>query len=193
VATTDASVPDTVMTEPIHQHLAGRGLLPGEHYLDSGYPSADLLVSSLTDYGIRLVTPMLADTSPQARAEQGFDRSGFTIDWAARTVTCPQGETSTWWSPASQRGTDVIVVQYAAGTCQPCPVKTNCTTATRTRRQLTLRPQPVQQALDTARAEQTTTAWQTRYARRAGTGPGEENEPAGNPAEHEVDQAGRHK
>jgi hypothetical protein len=108
-------------------------------------------------------------------------------------VTCPQGETSTWWSPASQRGTDVIVVQYAAGTCQPCPVKTSCTTATRTGRQLTLRPQPVQQALDTARAEQTTTAWQTRYARRAGTGPGEENEPAGNPAEHEVDQAGRHK
>jgi hypothetical protein len=46
VATTDASVPDTMMTEPIHQGLAERGVLPGEHYLDSGYPSADLLVSS---------------------------------------------------------------------------------------------------------------------------------------------------
>jgi hypothetical protein len=56
------------MTEPIHQALAERAMVPGEHYLDSGYPSADLLVSSLTDYGIRLVTPMLADTSPQARA-----------------------------------------------------------------------------------------------------------------------------
>ena len=168
VATTDASVPDTVMTAPIHHAMAERGLLPDEHYLDSGYPSADLLVSSLSDYGVRLVTPMLADTSPQARAGQGFDRSGFTIDWAARTVTCPQGKTSTWWTPATQRGNDVIVVQYAPGTCQPCPVKTKCTTATRTGRQLSLRPQPVQQALDAARADQTTTAWQTRYARRAG-------------------------
>jgi hypothetical protein len=54
------------MTEPIHAELARRGVLPAEHYLDSGYPSADLLVSSRADYGIALVTPMLADTSPQA-------------------------------------------------------------------------------------------------------------------------------
>jgi transposase len=168
VATTDASVPDTVMTEPIHQVLAGRGLLPGEHYLDSGYPSADLLVSSLSGYGIRLVTPMLADTSPQARAGQGFDRSGFTVNWDAQTVTCPQGTSSTWWTPAVQRGTEVIVVKYAGEHCQPCPVKAKCTTAIRGGRQLTLRPEPVQQALDTARAEQDTTAWQARYARRAG-------------------------
>ncbi|WP_198940161.1 transposase, partial [Micromonospora sp. CB01531] len=33
---------------------------------------------------------------------------------------------------------------------------------------MTLRPRPVQQALDTARAEQVTTGWQRRYARRAG-------------------------
>ncbi len=49
-----------------------------------------------------------------------------------------------------------------------CPVKAHCTTATRGGRQLTLRPRPVQQALDQARAEQTTTAWQTSDARRAG-------------------------
>jgi hypothetical protein len=41
-------VPDVAMTEPIHKDLARRGLLPDEHYVDSGYPSADLLVSSLT-------------------------------------------------------------------------------------------------------------------------------------------------
>ena len=38
VATTDATVADQAMTEPIHRQLAGRGLLPGEHYVDSGYP-----------------------------------------------------------------------------------------------------------------------------------------------------------
>ncbi|MBV9160324.1 MAG: transposase [Pseudonocardiales bacterium] len=52
-------MPDSQMTEPIHLRLAGRGLLPAEHYVDSGYPSAQLLVSSLASFGIALVTPML--------------------------------------------------------------------------------------------------------------------------------------
>jgi transposase len=168
MATTDASVPDVAMTEPIHAELARRGVPPDEHYVDSGYPSADLLVSSLTDFGVRLVTPMLADTSPQARAGEGFDRGGFTIDWDTQTLTCPQQWASTSWTPAVQRGTDVIVVKFAGEVCQPCPVKAHCTTATRGGRQLTLRPQPVQEALDQARAEQATTGWHRRYARRAG-------------------------
>src|SRR6266536_1948869 len=168
VATTDASVPDVAVTEPIHADLLRRQVLPAEHYVDSGYPSADLLVSSLTTFGVRLVTPMLADTSPQARAGAGFDRTGFTVDWQTATVTYPQGQASTSWTPATQRGTDVIVVKFAGETCQPCPVKNLCSTATRGGRQLTLRPRPVQEALDQARAEQATTDWQRRYARRAG-------------------------
>ena len=168
VTTTDASVPDVVMTEPIHHHLATRGLLPAEHYLDAGYSSAELLVTSLTDHGIRLITPILANTSTQARNRQGYDRTAFTIDWTTRTVTCPQGATSRSWKPAVQRGTDVITIRFAGRDCRPCPARTHCTTAIRDGRQLTLRPQPIQQALDTARTEQTTTAWQTSYARRAG-------------------------
>lgn len=168
MATTDASLPDAAMTEPIHQDLARRGLLPAEHYLDSGYPSADLLISGMARFGVALVTPMLADTSPQARAGNGFDRTAFTVDWDNQQVTCPQQHASASWSPATQRGTDVIVVKFPGEVCQPCPVKAHCTTATRGGRQLTLRPQPVQQALDQARAEQTTTAWRDKYARRAG-------------------------
>jgi len=168
VATTDASVPDVAMTEPIHQDLARRDVPPAEHYVDSGYPSADLLVSSLTDFGVRLVTPMLADHSPQARAGEGFDRTGFAIDWDEQRVTCPAGQSSASWTPAVQRGTDVIVVKFTGEVCQPCPVKARCTTAARGGRQLTLRPRPVQEALDRARAEQVTTDWQRRYARRAG-------------------------
>src|SRR4051812_9182527 len=112
---------------------------------------------------------MLADTSRQVRAGDGFDRAGFTINWDTRTVTCPTGQDSASWTPATQRGTDVIVVKYAGEACQACPVKAKCTTATRGGRQLTLRPRLVQQeALDAARTEQTTTAWQRDYARRAG-------------------------
>jgi hypothetical protein len=142
VATTDASVPDVAMTEPIHEDLARRGLLPGEHYLDSGYPSADLLISSAARFGVALITPMLADNSPQARAGDGFDRTTFTIDWDTQQVICPHGQTNTSWTPANQRGTDVIVVRLAGESCQPCPVKARCTTATSRGRQLTLRPQP---------------------------------------------------
>jgi hypothetical protein len=33
------------MTTPVHDNLEAAGLLPGEHDVDSGYVSADLLVS----------------------------------------------------------------------------------------------------------------------------------------------------
>ena len=78
------------MTAPIHARLAARRLLPAEHYVDSGYPSAELLVSSLASFGIALVTPLLADTSPQARAGAGFGRAAFAIDFGTQQATCPQ-------------------------------------------------------------------------------------------------------
>jgi len=168
VATTDATVPDSAMTTPIHQHLAGRQLLPSEHYVDSGYPSADLIVSTKASFGVTLITPLLADTSPQARAAAGFDRTRFTLDFDTQQATCPQGHTSASWTPASQHGTDTIVVTFATTTCRPCPVREQCTTAKRGARQLTIRPRHIQHALDSARAEQDTTNWQAKYALRAG-------------------------
>jgi transposase len=168
VETTDATVPDSQMTAPVHARLAGRDLRPAEHYVDSGYPSAELLVSSLAGFGIALVTPMLADTSPQARAGQGFDRSKFTIDFAVRQATCPQGHASSSWNPVAQRGTETIVITFAKATCRPCPVRAQCTTSASGRRQLTVHPRDVHQAQLAARAAQDTKAFQARYALRAG-------------------------
>ena len=59
-------------------------------------------------------------------------------------------------------------MQFPTEVCHACPVRAKCTTATRHGRQLPLRPQPVQQALDAARVEQTTHGWQRDYALRAG-------------------------
>lgn len=168
VATTDATVPDVAMTKPIHQMLQRRGLLPDEHYLDSGYPSAELITGSRADFGIRLITPVLADQSPQARAGNGFDRSAFTIDFDREQATCPQGQTSTSWNPVTQRGTDTIVITFATSTCGPCPVRDQCTTSQKRRRQLTVHPQPIHQAQHAARADQDTKDWQAKYALRAG-------------------------
>lgn len=170
VSTTDATVPDARMTEKIHVALAGRGLLPAEHYLDSGYPSAALVIESLSRWGVTLVTPLLADTSRQARAGAGYDRAGFTLDFDSKQARCPQGKTSTWWNAVTQRGSDAIVIKFAAGTCRTCPVREQCTRSTspKYRRQLTVPPRGVYHAQQTARATQNTTDWQARYALRAG-------------------------
>jgi DDE family transposase len=168
VATTDASVPDAAMTHPIHADLHRRDLLPDEHLVDSGYPSADLLVESGDRYGISLLTPMLADASPQARAGAGFDAAAFTIDFDARQATCPQGQVSANWSPARQRGLDVIVVKFDTDTCRECPVRHQCTTARRGGRQLTLRPRHIHDAVQQARARQNTTEFKAAYRLRAG-------------------------
>jgi transposase len=170
VATTEASVPDTAMTEKIHATLAGRDLLPGEHLLDSGYPSAALVVDSLHRWGVSLVTPLLADTSRQAKAGAGYDRAGFTIDFDTEQATCPQDQKSTWWNPVTQRGTDAIVIKFAAATCRDCPVRALCTRSTSPKvgRQLTVPPRKIHNAQLAARATQDTPHWQADYARRAG-------------------------
>jgi transposase len=166
VATTEASVPDVTMTGRIHDVLDAAGLLPGEHAVDAGYTSADLLLAARAR-GITLLGPLLANVSPQARAG-GYTTDAFTIDWEHQQVTCPQGATSTIWSPCSQRGTEAIVVRFAAATCQACPAKTTCTRSSRNGRQLSLRPREVHEAVAAARAGQATSQWKARYNIRAG-------------------------
>jgi transposase len=166
VATTAATVTDVSMTEPIHDSLHSKDLLPGKHIVDAGYTSADLLLAARAR-GVTLLGPLLADTSPQAR-RGGYTAEAFTIDWQARHARCPQGATSTSWSPCTQRGTEAIVVKFDATTCQTCPAKNMCTSATRSGRQLSLRPRPVHEAVQQARAEQTTDQWNNDYKIRAG-------------------------
>jgi transposase len=168
VVTTPATVPDVKATTPIHHALHQRGLLPAEHYLDSGYPSADTITTARTSYGVTMVTPALLDHCAQARASAGFDKTAFAIDFDTRQVTCPQGHTSSSWSPASQHGTDVIVVKFRTTTCGPCPMRAQCTTAKRGGRQLTFHPRDLHHALAQARTQQTTKGWQDKYALRAG-------------------------
>ncbi|MDQ0681852.1 hypothetical protein QFZ56_000815 [Streptomyces achromogenes] len=146
IATTDATVTDAEMTEPVHRMLAARDLLPAEHFLDSGYASAELIVGMKKNFGVTLVTPVLMNSSPQARAGAGFDRNAFTIDWDKRQATCPRGDTSNWWSPVTLRGTKAIVIKFDKETCRPCPVRD----------------------LDHARLQQGDEQWRAKYGTRAG-------------------------
>ena len=166
VATTDATVTDNQMTRAIHDDLTGKNLAPGRHYLDSGYLSAALVVSEFARHGIALIGPLLADTSAQARAGNGYARADFTIDYDATTVTCPQGKTAATWTPCTQHGKDAIVATFSASDCGPCPSRGQCTSGRR--RQLSLPPRDLAEAQATARTAETTIGFQADYARRAG-------------------------
>lgn len=72
------------------------------------------------------------------------------------------------WSPARQRGTDTIVAKFDTATCRACPVRAQCTSATRGGRQLTIRPRRTHQPLAEARTQQTTTSFARTYRLRAG-------------------------
>jgi transposase len=168
VATTDATVTDNQMTGVIHDDLAGKSLAPGRHYQDSGYLSAALVVSEAARHGIALIGPLLADTSPQARAGHGYARADFTVDYDSKTVTCPQGKTSASWTPCTQHGNNAIVATFSAGDCGPCPARGLCTSSGKNRRQLTVPPRELAQAQAAARAAEKTIPFQADYARRAG-------------------------
>jgi hypothetical protein len=166
VATTTATVPDVAMTESIHNQLDEYDLAPGEHVVDAGYTSAELLLAARAR-GITLIGPGLADTSVQARTG-GYTAGAFDIDWQNEQATCPQGKTSTSWSPGTQRGTQAIVVRFAVADCRDCPVRDRCTTAKGRGRQISLRPREIHEAVQAARAEQTTEEWARRYRIRSG-------------------------
>jgi transposase len=168
VATTDATVTDNQMTGAIDNELAGKDLVPGRHYLDSGYLSAALVVSEAARHGIALTGPLLADTSAQARAGNGYARADFTVGYDSKTVTCPQGKTSVSWTPCAQRGKDAIVATFSTADCGPCPARPQCTTSSKKRRQLTVLPRDLAEAQAAARAGQTAIPFQADYARRAG-------------------------
>jgi transposase len=167
VQTTHAAVPDVAVTESVHDSLEESGLLPGEHAVDSGYVSADLLVSS-RQRGIALIGPLLADTSAQARAG-GYAKDAFAIDFGARQATCPEGAVSSKWKPMRQKdGKEAISVRFDAATCRACPARDKCTTAKRTGRQLFIRPREIHEAVAAARAGQESRDWKDRYKARAG-------------------------
>lgn len=166
VETTPACIPDVELTAVIHEGLSKQDLLPDEHVVDSGYVDGDGLRQSQQTYGLVLLGPALADNSWQAKAGKGFDAAHFQVDWSARCVTCPQGQTSSRWTVIHEP--ERIEVVFARATCAACPCRADCTQSQTTGRVLHLRPQAAHEALLGRRQEQETPAFRQRYAIRAG-------------------------
>jgi transposase len=195
VLTTPAATADETMLTPIQRHLAQRGLLPSTQlvdagyidagyidagyidagyidagYIDAGYIDAAGLASSRTQFDVDLLGPTRGDYGWQAREQKRFDRSQFVVDWAARRVTCPAGQTSTSWTAAKDRRSQIprelITVKFARATCHSCPSRTHGTK--QPQRTLTRHPQEHEQALRAAREREQAQEFARAYAQRAG-------------------------
>ena len=84
-------------------------------------------------------------------------------------MSCPTGQTSVDWTPARDHwGNDTIHVGFHRPTCAACSSRPLCTRAKTDPREITLRPRPLHEALQTVRRQQETEAWRARYGKRAG-------------------------
>jgi len=164
VETTQAPISDEGVLSTIHADLAEKELLPEQHLVDAGYVTIANLVKTQSDYGVDLVGPTLKTHWYQA--ETGYDLTHFSIDWEAETVTCPQGRTSSSWTPVQDAGKSLIKVKFSQMDCKACPSRTSCTGTTR--RSMTLHPREQMQALFAARSRESTEDFKETYRHRAG-------------------------
>ena len=169
VETTVAPATDVEQLAAVHDGLAARDLLPGEHLVDAGYGRGPNLVASQREHRIDLVGPIYEDHQWQAKAKQGFDGAHFQVDWDAQRVTCPQGKTSVRWGEThTARGRTMVAVGFSAADCMACPARAICTRVKTGARNLTLQPRAEHEAIQTARQRQRTEEFATQYASRAG-------------------------
>jgi len=169
VVTTAATIQDDTVLPAIHTSLAAKGLLPAEHLVDCGYTDADNLLTSQTEHGVRIIGPVADDPSWQARANQGFAKANFTLDWDRQIAICPMGKQSYSWLPnidATKVGS--FQVRFSRADCSPCPSRAQCTKAKVEPRILFLLSQPEHEVLQSARQHQQTDVFREEYALRAG-------------------------
>jgi len=169
VMTGPAMQPDMASTADIHEHLAAKDLLPSEHFVDSAYVDAALLVGSQRDHGVSLEGPVRGIARRRTEAEQAYEQRHFGIDWEREQVTCPQGKTSvTWRAGLDEVGAPRIQAVFSRTDCGACDVRAQCTPSKEARRSIYFHPRPEYEALNAARARMHDPAWKERYRVRAG-------------------------
>ena len=108
VATDIGPIPDREALPEIHAALQQQELLPEQHLVDAGYVDAESLVVSQTAYQVDLVGPTAQDHRWQAREQNGYALTDFSIDWEHEQARCPQGQKSHSWTPTRTRNQEVI-------------------------------------------------------------------------------------
>jgi transposase len=169
VETTPATTPDDNMVAVVHQSLKQHALLPAEPLVDKGYTDAHVLVDSKHRHGVTMVGPVADDPSWQARSSDGLTKAQFQVDWDRQVVTCPAGKQSLSWLPNTWPENGMVFeARFARKDCPPCSLRPRCTRAKNEPRIIGLQAREHHEALQGARRDQTTEAFQQKYAARAG-------------------------
>lgn len=166
VTTTIAPTPDRHALPETHAILEQRDLLPEQHLVDAGYIDAEALLTGQKEYQVDLVGPTAKNYRWQAREQNGYALTDFSIDWEHEQARCPQGKISKNWTPTWARNQEIIRIRFGFATCSAFPVRAQCTKAKR--RTLSVRRQAAHFALDAARQREQTEAFKEAYAQRAG-------------------------
>jgi IS5 family transposase len=155
VRVTDPRIEDSTVLGEIVEGV--RAVLPETDTIlaDGGYASASNSVALASD-GLDLVSPPRPNTSRSQLAA-----TEFAIDMAQQQARCPEGHTSTFWSPSG--GT--IRIRFPAAACAACPRRAECTTSPQGR-SLNISLQYDQLQRDRARAADP--AFRILYRLRAG-------------------------
>ena len=149
----------------IHARLKKRRALPAEHLVDGGYASGAALADADRKYKIALVGPIGKNSSKQAKANDGFAKQNFIIDFDRREVTCPNGKVS-----GNRNETPAMapytVVRFGKRQCGPRPEKAKCTTGEA--RTINFLPRRVHELQERNRDDQQDSAGRRLYALRSG-------------------------
>ncbi|WP_280428668.1 IS1182 family transposase [Nocardia brasiliensis] len=172
VVTTPATTNDAQALPGIHTRLQHRGLLPAEHLVDGGYTSLVHVAQAEREHQVTVSGPLPGNPTRQHREKDGFGRDDFRIDFDRRQVTCPQGQVSKGWHgpypTSSPTAAPLIVARFTKAQCQPCPVRSRCTTSRDSARNVGFPPRELLDLQVRVRDEQQSPAWQQRYAVRSG-------------------------
>jgi hypothetical protein len=131
---------------------------------DTAYGGAHVRQEVQRTLGVELLTPPPPNTH---RNDGRLAKADFTIDFVAKTATCPAGVTTDQHdlTPASKHGRPAMRFRWDRKTCQACPLRTACLAGQARSRRLVLHP--FEEELRDHRS-----AWQDpevrqRYRRRA--------------------------
>lgn len=130
VATSSASEYETTQTPLIHERLAALDLLPAEHFVDSAYISAEIMLEALEKHSVHVIGSPRQDVSWQAKTDGAFDYRAFEIDWDKQQVRCPNGKVSSYWKAIDTDSEDRspgIKIKFSKHDCLVCSVRTHCT------------------------------------------------------------------
>ena len=169
VETSSAPVADFYLTEPIHQSLEKKDLLPALHLADTGFVDAELMLAAMNQYNIDLLGPSHLDRQWQSRHNSQFCAENFSIDWQRNKATCPAGKTSSSWSDAkTDTAKQVVKIKFSVKDCQICPLRADCTKSKRVRRTLTILPEVQYESQRKIREREKTAEYRKEYQRRGG-------------------------